>query len=77
MAVGARDFIDQLLVKKYQDQKVDNHELVKSAVSPEKMLEVMNDYAEVTRGMLMLKQQMAAKCNGLTAKLKYCQITAG
>ena len=26
MAVGARDYIDKLLVKKYADEKVDNHE---------------------------------------------------
>ena len=26
MAVGARDYIDKLLVKKYADEKVDNHD---------------------------------------------------
>ena len=36
MAVGPRDYIDQLLVRKYGDQKVDNSDLV-AAVEPEKM----------------------------------------
>ena len=30
MAVGAEDYIDQLLVKKYADEKVDNHDDMES-----------------------------------------------
>ena len=42
MAVGPRDYIDQLLVKKYADEKVDNSEIAK-IVEPEKMMSAMND----------------------------------
>ena len=49
MAVGARDYIDKLLVKKYADEKVDNHESVESMVDPKKMLEAMNDVAEIQK----------------------------
>ena len=39
MAVGARDYIDKLLVKKYADEKVDNHEAMESMINPDKMLQ--------------------------------------
>ena len=42
MAVGARDYIDQLLVKKYADEKVDNHDALESMIDPNKMLDAMN-----------------------------------
>ena len=35
MAIGARDYIDQLLVKKYAQEKVDNHENREDDVSDE------------------------------------------
>ena len=38
MAVGAEDYIDQLLVKKYAEEKVDNHENMESMVDPQWML---------------------------------------
>ena len=47
MAVGARDYIDQLLVKKYADEKVDNHDAMESMINPEKMLEAMSVLARV------------------------------
>ena len=64
MAIGARDYIDKLLVKKYADEKVDNHDAVESMVNPEKMLEAMNDVAAIQRNMLMLsKAQQRVLCN--------------
>ena len=54
MAVGAKDYIDQLLVKKYADEKVDNHDSLESMVDPNKMLEAMNDVAMVQRNMFAL-----------------------
>ena len=30
MAIGAEDYIDQLLVKKYAEEKVDNHDNMES-----------------------------------------------
>ena len=43
MAIGAEDYIDQLLVKKYQDERVDNHDNMESMVDPDKMMGAMND----------------------------------
>ena len=71
MAVGARDYIDKLLVKKYADEKVDNHEAMESMINPEKMLEVMNDVAMVQRNMFMLSQKLASACYAVNAKARY------
>ena len=56
MAVGARDYIDKLLVKKKKKKKVDNHEAMESMINPDKMLEAMNDVAAIQRNMFMLSQ---------------------
>lgn len=71
MAVGARDYIDKLLVKKYADEKVDNHEAVESMVDPKKMLEAMNDVAEIQKNMFMLSQKLYATCYAINAKARY------
>ena len=62
MAVGARDYIDKLLVKKYADEKVDNHEAMES------MLEAMNDVATIQRNMFMLSQKLSSACYAINAK---------
>lgn len=72
MAVGARDRIDKLLVKKYAKEQVDNHDLgVASMVDPEKMMEAMNDYAAVQRNMLMMSNRISNICSGIKAKARY------
>ena len=68
MAVGARDYIDKLLVKKYADERVDNHDAMESMVSPEKMLETMNDIATIQRNMFMLSQKLNMVCSAVNAK---------
>lgn len=68
MAVGARDYIDKLLVKKYADEKVDNHEAMESMVDPKKMLEAMNDVATIQRNMFMLSQKLYSTCYAINAK---------
>ena len=68
MAIGARDYIDKLLVKKYADEKVDNHEAMESMVNPEKMLETMNDVASIQRNMLALSQKLACTCYAINAR---------
>ena len=68
MAVGARDQIDQLLVKKYAAEKVDNHENTPSLVEADKMLAAMNDYAQVHKEMLALKMKLSSACSGIIAK---------
>jgi len=72
MAVGAKDRIDQLLVKKYAKEQVDNHDLgVSSMVDPEKMMEAMNDYAAIQRNMLIMSGKLANLCSGIKAKSRY------
>jgi len=74
MAVGARDYIDKLLVKKYADEKVDNHDSLESMVDPKKMLDAMNDVAEIQRNMFALSQRLCSTCyaiNARTARYKH------
>jgi len=68
MSVGARDYIDKLLVKKYADEKVDNHEMMESMVDPDKMLEAMNDVAAVQRNMFALSQKLYSSCYAINAR---------
>ena len=68
MAIGARDYIDQLLVKKYADEKVDNHEALESMVDPNKMLEAMNDVAMVQRNMFALSHRLENICYAINAR---------
>lgn len=68
MAIGARDRIDQLLVKKYAQQQVDNHENTTSMINPEKMMSAMNDYASMSRNMFVLSQKLNTACSRLNAR---------
>ena len=68
MAVGAKDYIDQLLVKKYAQQQVDNHDNSTSMVNPEKMMSAMNDFASMSRNMFVLSQQLNSACSRLNAR---------
>ncbi len=68
MAIGARDYIDKLLVKKYADEKVDNHDSLESMVDPKKMLEAMNDVAMIQRNMFVLSQKLCSTCYAINAK---------
>ena len=68
MAIGAEDYIDQLLVKKYAEEKVDNHDDMESMVNPEKMMEAMNDYASMYRNMMTLKQRLNIACYAVNAR---------
>jgi len=70
MAVGAKDFIDKMLVEKYSQEKVDNHDengLV-SRISASDMLDAMNDTANHYKNMLMLNQRLSMVCYGVVAK---------
>jgi hypothetical protein len=67
MAIGAQDYIDQLLVKKYAQEKVDNHELVESMIQPEKMMSAMNDYSSMSKNMFTLNQKLTAACYAINA----------
>ena len=67
MAVGAKDYIDQLLVKKYADEKVDNPQILNSMIDPNKMYATMNDFASAHREMLALREKLKTTCMQATA----------
>ncbi len=67
MAVGPKDKLDQLLVNKYASEKVENHSMSK-LVDSQKMLETMNDYAQMHMNMLALSQKLKGVCSGINAK---------
>ena len=77
MAIGAEDYIDQLLVKKYADEKVDNHDNMESMVDPNKMLEAMNDYASTLRNMMELRQRLNIACYAINARTARYQKSMG
>lgn len=77
MSIGAEDYIDQLLVKKYAEEKVDNHDSMESMVDPEKMMGAMNDYASMYRNMMALKQRLNIACYAINARTARYTRTAG
>lgn len=70
MAVGARDFIDKLLVEKYAQEKVDNHDenALVSRVSAQDMLSAMNTSASNFKTMLALNNRLASVCYGINSR---------
>ena len=79
MAIGARDFIDKLLVEKYAQEKVDNHDAdsLVSRVSADDMYASMNASANNYRTMLALNNRLTMVCYGVVAKsAKYVQTEA-
>ena len=70
MAIGARDYIDKLLVEKYAQEKVDNHEedALVSRVSAEDMMTHMNASANNFRNMLAVNSRLTMVCYGIVAK---------
>lgn len=70
MAIGARDFIDKLLVEKYAQEKVDNHDAdsLVSRVSADDMLGAMNVSADSYKTMLALNNRLTMVCYGVVAK---------
>lgn len=79
MAIGARDFIDKLLVEKYAQEKVDNHEesSLVSKVSADDMLTAMNYSSDSYRMMLAMNAKLTRACYGVVAKsAKYVKTEA-
>ena len=70
MAIGARDFIDKLLVEKYAQEKVDNHDAdsLVSRVSADEMYSAMNASANNYRTMLALNNRLTMVCYGVVSK---------
>ena len=70
MAVGARDYIDKLLVEKYAKEQVDNHDdsALESKISAEDMMEAMNTSANHYKNMMALNMRLTIVCYGVVAK---------
>ena len=70
MAVGARDFIDKLLVDKYASEQVDNHDenAYVSRVSADDMYASMNIASNNYRTMIALNNRLTMVCYGVVAK---------
>ena len=70
MAIGAREFIDKLLVEKYANEKVDNHEAdsLVSRVDADDMLSAMNASANTYRTMLALNNRLTSVCYGVVSR---------
>ena len=70
MAIGAKDYIDKLLVEKYAQEKVDNHEAdgMESRVSANDMMDMMNTSANNYKNMLALQNRLTMVCYGVVAK---------
>ena len=77
MGVGADDYIDRMLVQKYQEEKVDNHDNMESMVDPEKMMGAMNDYAATLRNMMELRQRLNIACYAINARTARYQKSLG
>lgn len=75
MAVGARDFIDKLLVEKYAKEKVDNHDNTESRISPDEVFEVMNNVSNSAINYFKLSRRLSIACYGVNVKAaKYRRI---
>ena len=61
MAVGPRDYIDQLLVKKYADEKVDNPSIAET-IAADKMMSAMSDFSDMKRNLLILNNKLSGVC---------------
>ena len=79
MAIGARDFIDKLLVEKYAQEKVDNHDesSLVSRISADDMHDAMKASSETYRTMMTLNNRLTMVCYGVVAKsAKYIHVEA-
>lgn len=79
MAIGAREYIDKLLVEKYAQEKVDNHDsdALVSKVDADDMLNAMAASANSYRTMLALNNRLTMVCYGVVAKsAKYVRTEA-
>lgn len=68
MAIGARDFIDKLLVEKYAQEKVDNHDNLESKFTPDEVMDVMNVASNNALNYLKLSQKLAVVCYAVNTK---------
>ncbi len=70
MAIGAREFIDKLLVEKYSNTQVENHneDALVSKVDADDMMYAMNTSASNFKTMLALNKRLTSVCYGIVSK---------
>lgn len=72
MAFQAQDHIDKLLIRKYSKEQVENHAVISkdviAMVDPEKMMDTITDYANMSRNMLAMNQRLNDFCSKLRAQ---------
>ncbi len=76
MAIGARDFIDRLLVEKYAQEQVDNHtdDGLKSRIEADDIMSALNQYSYNYRSYLDVSAKLNVACYSVNAKnAKYTQ----
>jgi hypothetical protein len=67
MGIGAKDYIDKLLVEKYSDEKVDNHENLKSTISADDVLKVMGVISSNSITQMQLSRKLSIACYAVNA----------
>jgi len=70
MTIGAREFIDKLLVEKYSNTQVENHnaDALQSRVAADDMMYAMNASAANFKTMLALNKRLTSVCYGVVSK---------
>lgn len=70
MTIGAREFIDKLLVEKYSNTQVENHnaDALVSKVNADDMMYAMNTSATNFKTMLALNKRLTSVCYGIVSK---------
>ena len=70
MTIGAREFIDKLLVEKYSNTQVENHnaDALESKVSADDMMYAMNASATNFKTMIALNKRLTSVCYGVVSK---------
>ena len=70
MTIGAREFIDKLLVEKYSNTQVENHnaDALVSKVDADDMMYAMNTSAANFKTMLALNKRLTSVCYGIVSK---------
>ena len=70
MSIGAREFIDKLLVEKYANTQVENHneDALVSKVSADDMMYAMNTSAANFKAMIALNKRLTSVCYGVVSK---------
>ena len=70
MSIGAREFIDKLLVEKYSNTQVENHnqDALVSKVSADDMMYAMNTSASNFKTMIALNKRLTSVCYGVVSR---------